>query len=207
MANRPRYPFIPYIDSVLTPRTLTEVLEYREFYRVLGQSFVFIQNKKTLSDFLIEAKIQLVRRSFDVRRLDTHSHSPRSIIRRTKDRGTRRQRKPPLIVVDTTDSSVNVNKLCESIARVRQCGVWIRGYVRDLDPRILISFDALLLFDMSLFEYEILRTAICLTEKNIKALKEASNSPDLRRVLFFLNDRYQATLPFALKENPILLSV
>lgn len=207
MTNHTKRAYIPFLDDYFTPTTLTEILEFREFYKVLGQSFVFIQNKKTISDRLLQEKIQIVNSAFDVHRLHTHLHSLETIVEYASDKAKWRLEPPPLLLVETTDAAVNTNELCQSVAKKRQCGVWIRGYVRDLDPKTLTLFDVLILFDMSDHEYEILRTTIHLLDDYIAGLRQVSNYSTQGRMLFFLNDGYRDNLPFVLRENPVLLSM
>ena len=133
--NQPKRAFIPFLDDFFTPTTLTEILEFREFHTILGHSMVFIQNKKTISDRLVEEKIQIIKGAFDVQQLDTHSHSLEIILNSVKDKARWEPGKLPLLLLEMTDAAGNADEFCTSIAQKRQCGVWIRGYVRDLDPK------------------------------------------------------------------------
>jgi hypothetical protein len=85
-------------------------------------------------------------------------------------------------------------------------GIWVLGYIRDLHPKDISFFDAIFAFDMAGDEYEILRSAIPLTNELIDQMRESSGDPYVKeKVLVFLNYRHVSKVPL-LETNPTILS-
>ena len=74
-----------------------------------------------------------------------------------------------------------------------------------MDPYILSQFDALFLFDMSSKEYDLLKSAIDVSDDIIRNMSNSSGQSNSNsKVLFFLNTERIKNAPL-LSKNPIIL--
>ncbi len=185
------------------PRAVGELLRLEGYYKNLVKSFVFIQNTKESSDKLVETMVNIIGAAAHFKFVQTHSIGLNSILRMM--RKVEASRVPQVFVVDATGMKGDINQFCESLALLehRQCGVWLRGYVRHLDPRVISLFDALFVFDMSFMEYEVLRSAISLPTGITGEMRGKLDDKD--RVLFFVNYRRSVEAPL-IEKNPLVLS-
>jgi hypothetical protein len=189
-----------------TPKTLGELLRLESYYRTLIRSFVFIQNTKPLSDKLVDTMIGVIGEIGDFRFYQTHNVSADNVFDEI-EKSRHALEKPQVLVVEITSVKEDINLFCEKIAIIRQQqqGVWIQGHIRCLDPRIIALFDALFTFDVSMDEYETLRTAIPLSTNVIREMRHSLNGIRRDRVLFFLNHKHSDEGPL-LEKNPVVLS-
>jgi len=187
-----------------SPSTVVELLRLEDFYRLLGRSFVFFQNRKESSDFLIETIVGVAEETQDFKFYQTHASGWDTILEKIE---TCSDERPQILVIDITGTT-DVNKLCTSIvlAERQRSGIWLRGYIRDLTPRTISLFDALFVFDMSSQEYEILRSAIILPDSTVEQLRKSASYPDFHEsVLFFVNYKHLDNAPL-LERNPVVLT-
>ena len=189
------------------PKTVGELLQLEGYYRTLVNAFVFIQNTKEASDRLVDTMTSIMGEIGNFRFFQTHTLVIDNVlkeIKKCKDTFGKSQ----VLIVEITRTEEDINRFCEKIAAIEQrhCGIWIQGHIRYLDPRIISLFDALFMFDMSIDEYEMLRTAISLPTDVIEEIRlppEGIRSRD--RVLFFLNHKRSGVGPL-LERNPTVLS-
>lgn len=194
------------VRLLYAPNTVHELLRQENYYRTLIKSFIFIQNTKESSDMLIDVMTEVIGEICDFKFFQTHSFKIDSILEEI-EKVKHASEKPQVFVVEVTDTEGNITQFCEKIASIdsRQYGLWIQGYIRYLDPRIISLFDALFVFNMSEIEYEILRTAISIPPDLIDEITSFSDTVYTDRVLFFLNYRRSINGPL-LERNPIVLS-
>jgi len=188
------------------PTTVEELLRLEDFYRLLGRSFAFFQNRKESSDFLIETIVRVAEGTQDFKFYQTHASSWDTILEKIESCSDESER-PQILVIDIT-GTIDVNSLCISIALAehQRSGIWLRGYIRDLTPRTISLFDALFVFDMSSQEYEILRSAIILPDSAVEQLRKSANYPDFHEsVLVFVNYKHLDNAPL-LERNPLVLT-
>lgn len=189
------------------PKTIVELLDAEDFYRLLGRSLVFIQNTANSSDYLVETLARLCSEVFSFRFIQTHSVSLETLLAELRE-GTQVAEKPQVWIVDTTKVGEDVGGFGREIAMLsnQHPGIWIRGYIRDLHPKDISLFQALFAFDMSSEEYEILRSSIPIRDELIEQMREYSGDLyEKEKVLAFLNYHHSSNAPL-LKVNPTVLS-
>jgi hypothetical protein len=199
-------PHVTSIRLLYAPHTVSELLWLENYHKVLIRSFVFIQNTKESSDKLIKAMTEIVGEICNFRFFQTHLFKFDNIleeIEKVKDISG----KPQVFVIEVTNTEGNIVRFCEKVASIspRSYGIWLQGYIRYLDPRIISLFDALFTFSMAEIEYEILRTAISIPPKIFEEITRFSDTVFEDKVLFFLNYRRSIGGPL-LERNPIVLS-
>lgn len=179
------------------PESLKELLGLPNLFRLLAKGVIFIQNRKASSDQLLCSLKNFSSDPivFDV--IQTHCVKPPTILRRIKSVKSTQQQK--VLVIDITGTVGNINKFCTDIVLANRNGrgVWVRGYVRDLSPKVIALFDALFAFDMSDREYEILRTSIAIDKGMISEVNAGG-------MLFFLNHGRIREAPL-LARNPTVI--
>ena len=194
--------FRPYHD----PKSIFELLMLENFYKLLGNSVVFIQKTENLSDKLIDYIARISSKEYKFIYLRTHQHSLETAFTHINENAT--QETNIIWIIDSTSLEDNLGDFCRKITSVksRNYGVWIRGYISDLHTKDISFFQAIFTFDMSDKEFDTLRTTIPLSDDNIAELRTVpENTLENNKVLVFLNYE-KSFFPPLLKKNPKVLS-
>jgi hypothetical protein len=199
------------------PKKVKELLEIGNFKELLGRSYLFIQNRKLSSNRLLRQNLDEVWTLFDYAVINATSGNADSIFRSLEvrnllslffsriKRGS--QKYKPKVFIINVGGKAQANQFCKRMSKIKtpDFGIWVRGYLWDLEPYVLSQFDAMFLFDMAGREYEILRSAIDVSSDLIEDLKKApSGLISDKKVLFFLNAERVKDAPLML-QNPVIL--
>lgn len=207
--KKSQYPFRVYND----PKSINELLEIEGMVDLLGGSIVFIQNRKDSSSHLINKKLQKIYKYVDCVEVSPKyllkiriSIKIEKIIKNIFQRlQIERENKNKIIIIEANNNS-DILRISKVATRIKNSsnGIWIRGYIWELNPYILSLFDAIFVFDMSRNEFEILRSTIDISENTIDNMKNSEKRDDFdQNILFFLNRDNFIDCPLLLK-NPIL---
>lgn len=211
-----KQPFRLYFD----PKSINDLLDIENMKEILGSSFVFIQNKKDSSTQLLFNNLNCFFPHYDfidVDELKINERIPNKLIKVKKRNlignllGENKRKtvddKASIMVVEP-QSENELRELCEDISKSksRKNGIWVRGYIWDLNPYTISLFDAMFVFDMSVNEYEVLRSAIDLTEDLVNEMRSSPQDENPKgKVLFFLNREKVIDGPLLLN-NPVLFN-
>ncbi len=196
-ARRPRPPAFKPCHS---PKTLHDLLEIEDMTPILSKGFVFIHRKRSESDRLVEALQTDL--GVCVRILRTHEiETDRLLLEIASPVSPDVQ--PVVFVIETTQAGEDVNRLCKIIAERsdRTSGVWLLGFIEDLDRKVLSRFNAMFVSDCSDSGWEVLRSAMDTSRANLYLRDRPSQS-----VLFFLGRGLTSEVPL-LEPNPIMLDL
>lgn len=189
-----------------TPSKISDLLYLEGFYRLLSRSFVFIHNKKNSSDHLVESVVNLLSNLSEFRYFQTHTESAESILRNIRY-GLRSKKKQLTWIIESTGVADNVNDFCTKVRGLKndRHGIWVRGYIQELNPKVVQLFDVLFAFDMSLSEYDVLRAAISVPGDIIDQMRTQYGASSGEEPLFvFMNYKRAPEAPL-LTSNPIIL--
>lgn len=191
-------------QSYYAPDTIDEFFEIDGLFQVLAKSLVFIHNRKDSSDWLVKAARKVAGNDYDFRFFQTHMIELPQILEEISrpSSGT-----AEICVVDITSVSESLGTFCETLAGLKELtrGVWVRGYVRDINPSLIQLFDFLFLFDMSDLEFSILRSTISLSSEQIAQMRDySSRASNVDVVLVFVNYGHIKGMP-VIAYNPVTL--
>ncbi len=196
----------PSIRYYNTPSTFDALLSLENFYGLLSKSFVFIHNKKTCSDDLVDKLIRDYYDKFDIKQIQTHQFPISDLMQKIKN-GLRARRKQSIWIVESTSHSDNLTEFCTKLFMFKndRHGIWVRGNLNELSPKTIQIFDVLFLFEMSSTEYDVFRTAILapsnLAEQMVTHYGAGDNT---HWMLTFVNYKRLPRAPL-LTSNPIIL--
>ena len=196
----------PSIRYYYTPSTFDDLLSLENFYGLLSKSFVFIHNKKTCSDDLVDRLIHDYAKVYIIKQIQTHQFSTNDLMQKIKN-GLRNRRKQSIWILESTSPSDKLAEFCTKLFMVKndRHGVWVRGNLNELSPKTVQIFDILFLFDMSSMEFDVFRTAI-LTPGNLAEQMgtQYGATNNVHRMLAFVNYKRLPCAPL-LTSNPIIL--
>ncbi|MBN1618493.1 hypothetical protein JW887_04070 [Candidatus Dojkabacteria bacterium] len=191
------------------PITITDLLTVENFYLTLIQSFIFIHNKKDASDHLIDLIKTFMGSLCEFETLQIHTIDSNAIIEQVQSQ-KKEANKYRIYLIDLTGAIQDIQMFCIRLSSViKGClhGVWIKGYISDLNPSIISLFDSLFVFDLSDKEYDILRTVISLPVDIAEQMRTTTNRIfSSNKVLFFINYRQVKNVP-KFDQNPKVLKL
>jgi len=210
----------PSFRRIFKANTISDLFDDVHFYSLLGNGLIFFQNRKTSSSSLIFDKLNYDR-LFLYELVNVTKYSNFRILFKIRfinfqvwlfsifnKNKSLSQAKNKVLIIEAEDVS-NIDQLCIAISRIRhmKCGVWFRGFIWYLTPYLVSLFDAMFIFDMSDKEYEILRSAIDITENEISSMRDTDSNNYLAdgqsRILFFVNNERVEDAPL-FRDNPII---
>jgi len=190
----------PVFKAYHSPKRLYDLLEIEDLTSILRNGFVFIHHKRNESDQLV--KVLQTGLGVCARFLRTHEcETDRLLLEMASPESPDIQ--PVVFVIETTQAGEDVNRLCKIIAERsnRTDGVWLLGFVEDLDRKVLSRFNAMFILDCSESGWEVLRSAMDTSKANSYLKDRPSQS-----VLFFLGQGLTSEIPL-LEPNPIILEL
>jgi len=196
----------PAVQFYYTPETVEDFFQLHDLYHLLARGVVFIHNRKDSADYLIRTAIKVARDNYHFRFFQTHTIGAGDILEEIT-RSTNNSDVPEICVVDITSIAEDFGQFCETVTKLNRVrGVWLRGYICDINPRLIQLFDLLLVFDMSDSELDVLRTTISISSEQVDRLRDyAHRASNVDVVLAFLNYERLKDAP-RLAYNPITLS-
>jgi hypothetical protein len=197
----------PAVQFYYAPETVEEFFRLDGLYQVLAKSLVFIHNRKDSSDYLVKIALEVADDSYSFRFFQTHTTKLQQILEEIAQPDDDSEA-PEICIVDITSIAEELGEFCEAVVNMkgRTRGVWIRGYIRDISPRLVQLFGLLFAFDMSDSEFDVLRTTISLSSEQLQLLRDYGNrASNVDIVLTFINyERFRGAPMLAY--NPIALS-
>lgn len=198
----------------LDPRTVTDLLTDKSFFRVLSAGLVFIQDRRASSERLLNA-MELRAESDGIRIRREHAREveyPDLCIELSVKHRRARQRKS-IVILDAAGASSELPSLIESVSSAypHRTAMWVRAHVREVPPHCLQLFDAVFLFDMALHDLEAARTTIPMSSRHVRGLRDQSSARphgSSERVLVYLarDAERDPQLPLLL-DNPSLVTM
>lgn len=193
---------------IYSPDSIDELIRIENFLELLFTGILFFHNRKPSVNELIFNKLSVALDfceflRFESRKLTYSDYKNGNWI------SLRKTTKWPILIIDNSDRG-NIKEFIQQMnneSNVRECGIWICGYINELHTLIPAFFNALFLFDTSINEFNILRSRIALTESMIKSVgRHRKNYPYGEKVIFFWNYEKIADAPL-LDANPKVISV
>lgn len=175
-SNRNRMPsFVRFADL---PNTVSEFVNNNEFLNILCSGFIFIHNKKYSSEHLIANIFMKKLISFEFEFLQTHSVGLVEIYDRIKELQKKTGHAKRIFIIESTKYDNYLLNFCTQIAFMekRNFGVWLQGFVKDLNPQTITLFDSLVLFDMSILEIQLLKSSITINNDDIRFLRKSESN-------------------------------
>jgi len=196
------------IRWIHSPDTIEELIRIEDFLSILCSSIVFLHNRKPSVNELIFNKLSTAFDYYEV----IHFTSSKFTFNDLKTGNWLSQRqtdKKPILIID----SVGSQTITDFVAQLSyepfepDYGIWIRGYVEELEKFIPSSFHALFLFDTSTQELDRLKKRIAISESMIELLRNRQThfSYD-ESVIFFWNYEKEPSAPL-LDMNPKILDI
>lgn len=209
VVDKPIIPFddnIPSIRFHYTPAKISDLLVLERLHSRLFKCFIFIHNKKNSSDDLIRRISSNYSSFLEFRYFQTHNQSSTSLLQEIR-KGLRYKKKHIVWIIESTELSNNINELCSELHSIKnnRHGIWVRGYIQELSPKIIQLFDILFAFDMSSSEYDVLRTAISIPGNILDQMRIEYGKMVCDEPLFvFFNYKRLPSAPL-LTSNPLIL--
>jgi hypothetical protein len=189
-----------------TPAKISDLLALEKLHSVLFKSFIFIHNKKNSSDDLVRRISSSYTKFLEFRHVQTHTKTFESMLQDIKS-GLRFKKKQIVWIIESTGLSDGINEFCTKVHAIKnnRHGIWIRGYIQELNPKIVQLFDILFAFDMSTSEYDALRTAISIPGNILDEMRTQYGRSAREEPLFvFFNYNRLPNAPL-LTSNPLIL--
>lgn len=203
--REPRSRCIRWVNS---PDTIEELIQIENFLDLLCSGIVFFHNRKPSINELIFNKLGAAFDHYEVLRFasdqltfgDYKSESWAS---------SKRTDKPSILIIESSNGE-SINDFVSQMKvepNSRPCGIWICGYVGELEAFMPSFFQALFLFDTSTQELDSLKRRIALSDSMIVTLR--SRQADFafgESVVLFWNYEMEPHAPL-LDMNPKVLGI
>lgn len=196
------------IRWINSPDTVEELAQIENFLELLCSGVVFFHNRKPSINELIFNKLGTAFEYYEVLRFmsDQITFSDYKSGNWLSYRNTD---KLPILVIESSniESITNFVSQMRGESVSRHYGIWICGYISELETFIPSSFQALFLFDTSTQELDSLKRRIALSDPMIATLRGRQvDSASGESVLFFWNYEAEPHAPL-LDMNPKVLGI